>query len=392
MSNSKINIIVLTTMYPNSVTYRSGIFVHEHVKKLNELGISLNIIAPIPLVIFPLNILSNKYKKYKKVPIKELIDGIQIYHPKFIALPGGFLKFLWPYIYFLFVKSTVKKHIQSSKMNILHVHGGLPDDYGAYLISKYYKLKLVLTVHGASVYQTVNNKLSFRKTRKVIENADFVIGVSEVIKNRVINFTNRKYKLDVIYNGFNFKKFNRIRTDNYIRIITVASLIERKGLTYAIESMNLLFKKFNNIEYRIIGNGPCEKDLKAKVSQYKLNDKIKFFDFLPHDKILKEMCNADIFILPSWDEAFGVVYIEAMSFKIPVIGTKNEGISDIIIDGENGFLAEAKNVNEITEKLEKLALDEKFRKSMGEKGYNSIIDLTWKKNAENYLKIYNSLL
>ena len=68
------------------------------------------------------------------------------------------------------------------------------------------------------------------------------------------------------------------------------------------------------------------------------------------------MSGCDIFVLPSWDEAFGVVYLEAMSFQKPVIGTIGQGISDIIIDGENGFLVPPRNIAELQKKIEYLIL------------------------------------
>ena len=104
------------------------------------------------------------------------------------------------------------------------------------------------------------------------------------------------------------------------------------------------------------------------------------------------MAACDIFILPSYDEAFGVVYLEAMSFKKPVIGTEGEGIEDIIKDGENGLLVKPRDVASIVEKLELLIRSPKLRNELGIKGFNSIKNLTWENNAREMIKIYERLI
>lgn len=379
-------------MYPNSVIYRSGIFVHEQVKKLAELGFDIDVIAPIPIVIFPINLFNDRYRKYKNVPKFELFEKIKVHHPRFLAIPNGYLIQYWAYTYLLGVKKVIRKILNSNQQTLIHVHGGLPDDYGAYLLAKYFNLKTILTVHGASVYSALRNKQQFVKTKKAIENSDLVVAVSNVVKRRIEKYTERKGDINVIYNGINFHSKEKTIENDQIQILTVASLIERKGIIYAIKAVINLINKYNNIVYNIIGNGPMEKELKQFVAKYGAESRIRFLNFMTHDKILDHMNKSDIFVLPSWNEAFGVVYIEAMSFKVPIIGSKEEGISDIIIDGENGYLCEIKNTAEITEKLDKLICNSEHRQNLGKLGYESIKEMTWMNNARKNAELYEELI
>ena len=123
-----------------------------------------------------------------------------------------------------------------------------------------------------------------------------------------------------------------------------------------------------------------------------LDQRVTFTGTISHSEMLKKMAVCDIFILPSYDEAFGVVYLEAMSFKKPVIGTEGEGIEDIIKDGENGLLIKPRDVASIVEKLELLIRSPKLRNELGIKGFNSIKNLTWENNAREMIKIYERLI
>ncbi|MCF8241110.1 MAG: glycosyltransferase [Melioribacteraceae bacterium] len=378
-------------MYPNSVVYRSGIFVHEQVKEILNLGYKVTVIAPIPKVVFPINLLNKRYSKYKKVPLFECYEGVDVYHPRFFAFPTGLLKQYWPYLYYILLKPLFRRILKNPQNFILHIHGGLPDDYGGVLLASYFKLPTLLTIHGASVYATLRKKSWFEKTKKAIESVDYVVAVSSVIKRRIQKYTDRKDNIITIHNGINLQDTINNKINNSITIITVSALIERKGIGYAISAFSNVNKKFNNLKYVIIGDGPLRKELELQAIQQDCSGKIKFFSFMPHDSVLKMISNSDIFLLTSWDEAFGVVYIEAMSLKIPVIATKNEGISDIIVDGENGFLANLKDVDDISNKLESLICDNKLRNQMGMNGYNSVKKLTWNKNATEYSKIYDHI-
>ncbi|MDZ7765243.1 MAG: glycosyltransferase [Melioribacteraceae bacterium] len=137
-----------------------------------------------------------------------------------------------------------------------------------------------------------------------------------------------------------------------------ASLVERKGCEYLLRAFQMLREKYSNIKLIIAGGGELLNPLRELSHDLGIDDSVEFKGRVSHTEMLKLMNNCSIFVLPSWDEAFGVVYLEAMSLKKPVIATLNEGITDIIVDGENGFLVKKKDVNSLVNKLTKLIEDE----------------------------------
>lgn len=385
-------------MYPNSRIYLSGVFVHEQVKELKKLGINVIVFAPVPLSPFPLNLISEKWKNYHEIPKYEYIDGVDIYHTRYIALPGGYLKRFWAYPYAFFVKKLLPKICNKRKIDLIHAHGSIPDDFAAMLLSKSLNIPFVLTVHGETVYYKKKQK-ELNKSIAAILSANAVIGVSQNVLNRIVKITKRQDNLYKVYNGFNIDQSSAnleihndySKPENKVNILFGATLVERKGCEIIIKAFEIVSKEFENIYLTIAGGGELLEKMKKITLQLLLEKKVKFLGSVKNSEMLRQMQMCDIFVLPSWDEAFGVVYLEAMSFKKPIIGSVGEGISEIIEDGKNGFLVPPRNYNLLAEKLKLLIQDKELRIQTGIKGYESIKELTWENNAKKIIQVYQQI-
>ena len=96
--------------------------------------------------------------------------------------------------------------------------------------------------------------------------------------------------------------------------------------------------------------------------------------------------------MPSVNEGFGIVYLEAMSQKCAVIGTNGEGIMDIIEDGENGILISPDDVDGLAEKIEKCFRNSKYYKKISVNGFETAQELTWENNARKYLQLFQTII
>ena len=176
-------------------------------------------------------------------------------------------------------------------------------------------------------------KIHFKKRlEKALYNAKAIACRSFVIKEKLLKlypeFANKTFtapsgiKKEIIT-----ENFHPINKDK-IKVLTCANFKKRKNIDKVIEAC----KGLENFELTVIGDGREKKRLK------KIDTSVKFTGYLPHNKVLEKMHDSDIFILPSTGETFGMVYLEAMSQGCITICTKDDGISGIIKDGENGFL------------------------------------------------------
>lgn len=176
----------------------------------------------------------------------------------------------------------------------------------------------------------------------------------------------------------NFSQNSPIQTPSSIKVLTCANLIKRKN----IDKLILAIKDLDGFELSVIGDGKELSNLK------KLDGKnVKFLGRLSHDKVLEKMQASDIFILPSVNETFGMVYLEAMAADCITVCTKNDGIDGIIKDHENGFLCEptAQSIKETLLKIKNLNNIGKIL----ENSHSTIQNYTHETCAKNYI---NNLL
>lgn len=123
---------------------------------------------------------------------------------------------------------------------------------------------------------------------------------------------------------------------NTVKVLFVGKLIKRKNVDWIIRA--LYEQSFKQFKLEIVGSGEEESNIKALVNQLGMDDRVTFIESLPRDQVLKKMESADIFCMPSINETFGLVYVEALSRGCLTIGTVNEGIDGVIKDSQNGFL------------------------------------------------------
>lgn len=135
------------------------------------------------------------------------------------------------------------------------------------------------------------------------------------------------------------------------KILYAGKLIKRKHIENVIEALSQLQKTFDFC-FDIYGEGEEKDSLKLLAHEMLEKDKYLFHPFVQREEVLKHMSQADVFVMPSTHETLGLVYIEAMSVGCIPIGTKGEGIDGVIVDKENGYLVEAKNVENLKKVFE----------------------------------------
>jgi glycosyltransferase involved in cell wall biosynthesis len=124
-----------------------------------------------------------------------------------------------------------------------------------------------------------------------------------------------------------------------------------------------------------------------------LEEKVIFHGVVGLKDLEKFYSEADIFVLPSLYEPFGIVFAEAMSFGLPIIATRVGGIPELVEDGENGFLVPPKDVNSLADAIDKLVSDAELREKFGRRSYEKSMKLnTWEECDERIFKLLQNNL
>jgi glycosyltransferase involved in cell wall biosynthesis len=152
------------------------------------------------------------------------------------------------------------------------------------------------------------------------------------------------------------------------RILYVGSLIERKGVDLLLDAFCLVAKQNPLAQLRIVGIGPCKARIIERADQAGLLNRISFADFIEPDRIPEEYARATIFILPTLEDTFGVVVVEALASGVPVLCSPFAGASDYLVDGESGFIVDPHQTDLLAERMQRLLIDSNLRIAFSARG------------------------
>lgn len=391
----KNKILVLTHMFPNIVHPYLGNQIYERSLELSKYY-DIKIVAPIP---YAPNIFKkiNPYYLYTKIPYKEKFAGIDIYHPRYFTFPGTFLYFLDALTYFLSVSRLINIINSGWQIDLIDAHRAFPDGFVATRIASRLnnKTKVVTTEHGFCKWPFGCNKIALNGLVK----SDRVIGVSLIVKDKLKKILPKTHT-DVVQIGVKIPKNNyqlpkaiRNLIKNKFVIFSAGNLYKDKGHIYLIKAINIIKNTYKNIVCIIAGDGTEYRNLCEYVKLNDLGRYVHFVKALPNKKIHTYYACSDVFVLPSWNESLGIVYLEAMMHGKPIIGCKGQGPSKLITTGKEGFLVKPRNEKQIALLLEKMINDQKLTKEMGKLAHKkAIIDYSFKKSIVKTIHIYDLLL
>jgi len=179
--------------------------------------------------------------------------------------------------------------------------------------------------------------------------------------------------------------------DNKVVVCFVGRLVRLKGLSFLLQAQKALQKSVPNLHLLIVGYGPDKPLLESMAKSFDL--KATFTGYVERNKIPSYLSAADIFVNPSLTEGLPLTVMEAMAMERAVVATDVGGTSDLIRNGENGFLIPSRDVGSLASAIRTLALDDKLRQRMGLAGRDTIMkDFSWSSITQKVEKVYEEAL
>ncbi|HVP35544.1 MAG TPA: N-acetyl-alpha-D-glucosaminyl L-malate synthase BshA [Terriglobales bacterium] len=261
-------------------------------------------------------------------------------------------------------------------LDLLHAHYAIPHATAAFLaksILKEQSPKLITTLHGTDITLVGADKSFCGITKFSIEESDGVTAVSNFLKKRTNEEFGLKSEIEMIPNFVESERFtpkqDKARRRQFAKdeervLMHISNFRPVKRVEDIIKIFHLIDKKIPS-KLVLIGDGPELSKALSLSKELGIEDKI--ISLGGQDYVENLLPLADLFLLPSDQESFGLVALEAMSCGVPVIATRTGGLPEVVIDGENGFLGPLGDIEFMAQKGIELLSDEnqltKFREN-----------------------------
>jgi N-acetyl-alpha-D-glucosaminyl L-malate synthase BshA len=268
--------------------------------------------------------------------------------------------------------------------DVIHAHYALPQGFLGFLLKCFKRKPLVITVHGSDITLLSKSPLAGPIMCFVLQRADRVIAVSRFLKEEVERMGVSEEKIEVIYGGVTISEDREpFEPDGHV-IVFVGSLVPQKGVDILIESFKKIETKNTNLI--IVGDGPERNRLEAMAAD------TKNIQFLGRRKGIRNILeNSEVLVLPSKDEGFGLVLLEAMAAGTPVIASNVGGIPEIVGDGQSGILVEKENPEQLAKAIDRVLQDGELRNTLIENGFEKAKRFTWEKMGGEIDGLYANL-
>lgn len=320
----------------------------------------------------------------------EITSGVEIYRTKGLNIKGLIL--ITYYLSLLFCAFKIR---QKNKFDLIHMFHVYEVSGAAYLLKKLIKIPLIVTLMGWDTYSPIK-KIHNRYLpliRATMNAANIVTAPSRhlAIAGKNQGCTKR---IEVIPHGTSMHQNihnrnrdinNELNIGNKKVILSVQRLNPVKGIEYLLKAIPDITRQINDIVFIIIGDGQEEKKLKNCVDKLNITSYVIFTGFIEQEKLPSYYSIADLFVLPSLYESFGLVYADALCFGVPIVTTENGGSLDIINE-ENGILVPPKNPIKLREAIVE-ALNKKWDRDKIKRGAEKY---RWENIVKMYYKLYKS--
>jgi phosphatidylinositol alpha-1,6-mannosyltransferase len=277
-------------------------------------------------------------------------------------------------------------------------------------LDQWFKIPFVVYAHGNEILRALHG--SWEKPRIALRLAARIFANSHFTRDLVCRANVDPAKVDIIHPGCDVERFQPRKANAEFRrrllgnrdkdrvILTVGSLVARKGSDMVIRALPLVLQKIPNVTYLIVGNGPYRAQLEKLAVEMKVQDRVVFAGQVNNEDLCDVYAIGDVFIMPSREqqdlcdvEGFGIVFIEANACGLPVIGGRSGGISDAVLDGSTGLVVRPEDVNEIAQSLVTLLSNRELAARLGQQGRaRAVEEFQWKAIADKVQGVLDSVV
>lgn len=374
------------------------ICVFRQMKELAAVGHDVRVLCPLQWVPFPLMHANSRWRGISSVPSRVDWHGITTYYPRYVVFPRAmFLPSAGRRMY-RGVEGVMRGPLGGYDFDLIHAHMGHPDGHAGMLLSRESGKPLIVTLQATDLDITAHRDARCLKTlQRTFESADRVISPTPRLAKQLAS----SFGLEAVTIGYGLDPEEVHPENEELRakygdrrvILSVSRLLRSKGIEVMLQALGQIVKRWDDVMYVVVGAGPEGGRLVRLAHDLKLDGHVEFTGQLPHERAMEYMSVCEFFVLPSWQETFGLVYVEAMAHAKSVVAVQGQGVDGIVIHGETGLLSRPKDAGSLVEALAFLLSHPEEAAAMGERARSLVLaDYTWQNCGRRTAMVYQEVM
>lgn len=351
----------------------NSIHTKRWVKSLSQRGIDI--------VLFSLS--PNKSDWYDNLPNVKVVDTSH-----------NAKSSLWSKLNYLTVIPRLKKLIKKENPDIVHAH--YASSYGLLGALTKASIPYIVSVWGSDVYDFPNIMPCGKKILTYnLKKADHVLSTSHIMAKETRKYTDKPIAITPFGVNTNLFKPLTLPTSEEFIIGNVKTLKPVYGIDVLIKSASIVIKNnpSKRIKLEIYGEGSQKDELIQLAKTLGIEDKVEFKGFIQNDKLPEIYNSFSVAVSVSNNESFGVVAVEAMACGCPVVTSDADGFTEVVKDGETGFIVPKQDPKATAAAIQKFIDNLRLRVSMGNAGRQRVLQLyDWSNNVDTMIEEYQKVL
>lgn len=332
-------------------------------------GNDVTVVSPVPY--FPAWLKTKRWRAASKLPVRESIGELVVYHPRYPLLPKISMP-VHALSMFLGSLGLCRSLHRQARFDCIDAHFVYPDGLAAVLLGKFLGIPVVVSARGSDINLYPSFRLIRPMIRWTLQESAAAIAVSTSLKEKMVEVGGAVEKIHVIPNGVDAARFQNIckkdaraqlkLPENGQLLLSVGSLIPLKGHDLLIRAFGVVLRQHTELQLYILGEGSFRPELESLVAQLGLRDRVKLPGKRPNEELPIWFSAADVSCLASAREGWPNVVTESLACGTPVVGTRVGGIPEILHSPELGVLVE-RTVESIAAGIEQ-ALSQRWNHEM----------------------------